>query len=215
MIGTEYSVLMTSSESGYLPPPLNDGSKEVLMNPPGSPGRVTLNRLDGLTDAEREEIRQLALAVYAPEDATDWPGQRIDWSTPEWCVRVRDTANRLVSHVGVYVRQAKHDGRPVLVGGIGNVKTHPDARGQGFAALAIQRAIDFFHEQPGVGFALLVCEPTLLGYYARFGWREFSGRLLVRQHGEPCEFSYCRVMTRDIGSDAPFTGEIDLEGPPW
>ena len=104
--------------------------------------------------------------------------------------------------------------QPVRIGGIGNVKTHPSVRKQGFASLAIERAVTFLREQPLV-FALLVCEQHLLGYYSRLGWKEFTGRLLIRQHGATTEFTLCRVMTLGLHSVAPETGTIDLCGPPW
>ncbi len=79
----------------------------------------------------------------------------------------------------------------------------------------MQRAMEFFREQPGVAFAVLVCGPHLIGHYSRLGWREFAGRLLVRQYGEAVEFTFNRVMTFGIRSAAPQTGTIDLLGPPW
>jgi aminoglycoside 2'-N-acetyltransferase I len=178
-------------------------------------GVVTLDRLADLSDADRESIRLLSLAVYPPEELTDWPGRHIEWSTPEWCVRVRGEDEALISFVGVYVLAAQCDGRPVSVGGIGNVKTHPSARRQGFAGLGIRRALESFREQPAVEFALLVCAPHLIEYYARLGWREFGGRLLVMQHWAASEFSFNRVMTQGVRSEGPAGGTIDLCGPPW
>jgi hypothetical protein len=81
--------------------------------------------------------------------------------------------------------------------------------------LGIRRAIEFFHAQPGIAFALLVCEARLLGYDARLGWREFSGRLLVRQHGAVAEYTLSRAMTHGVESEGPAAGVIDLCGPPW
>jgi predicted N-acetyltransferase YhbS len=176
---------------------------------------VTLDRVADLSDADRERVRLLSLAVYPPEQLADWPGRSVEWSTPEWCARVRDKEGILVSYVGVYVREAEFDGRPVRVAGIGNVKTHPGARRRGLAALGIRRAIEFFHEQPGIAFALLVCEGRLLGYYARLGWREFGGQLLVRQLGAVAEYTLSRAMTHGVESEGPAAGVIDLCGPPW
>lgn len=168
-----------------------------------------------LSDAERDEVRQLSLAVYPPEQFANWPGRHFEWSSPEWCVRIRNEGSVLVSYVGVYVRDAKLDGRSVRIGGIGNVKTHPMARGQGLAARGITRAIVFLHQQLGIEFALLICEPVLQGYYARLGWRQFAGRLLVRQHGAEVEFTLNRVMTHGVHLDGPSDGTINLCGPPW
>ena len=176
---------------------------------------LTVDRFADLTEADHEGIRLLSLAVYPPEQSTDWPGRDLEWSAPEWCVRVRGGDGALASYVGVFVRDAECDGRPVRVGGVGNVKTHPAARGRGLAGLSIRRAVEFFRNRPGVEFALLVCGSSLLGYYARLGWREFGGRLLVRQRGAPAEFTLDRVMTHAVRSEGPAAGTIDLCGPPW
>ena len=189
---------------------------EVLLELAENPRwTVTLDRIAEFSDAERTAVRLLAEAVYPPRQTTDWPGRDVEWSTPEWCVRVRGDDDVLVSYVGVYIRAAQCDGRPVRIGGIGNVKTHPAFRRQGLAALAMRRATEFVREQPDAAFALLVCEPRLLGYYGRLGWQEFGGRLLVTQHGAACEFTFSRVMTHGIESEAPVAGTIDLCGPPW
>jgi aminoglycoside 2'-N-acetyltransferase I len=176
---------------------------------------VTLDRLADLTVSEQEELRALSAAVYPPEEAQDWPGRRLEWSPAQWCVRVRAADGTLVSYVGIVVREARHDGRPVRVGGIGGVKTHPAARRRGLAARAVRRAIEFFGEEANVDFGLLVCEPRLLEYYGGLGWRAFGGRVMTRQHGAPAEFTFNRVMTCAVRAPAPVTGTIDLMGPAW
>jgi hypothetical protein len=174
-----------------------------------------LCRVADLSDDERTAVRSLGLAVYPPQEWADWPGRHLEWSALDWCVRVHDEDNALVSYVGVGVREAEYDGRLVRVGGIGGVKTHPAQRRRGFAGLGIRRAVEFFREQPDVAFALLVCVPDLLGYYGRFGWREFTGRLRVRQFGAEAEFTFNRVMTLGVRAEGPVVGSIDLCGPPW
>lgn len=175
---------------------------------------VTLDRIADLSDADLAAVRALSLAVYPPEEWADWPGRHLEWASPEWCVRVRTEDDVLASYVGVHVREAESDGRPVRVGGVGGVKTHPAARGRGFAAQGIRLAVEFLAERD-VGFALLVCEPRLVGYYARLGWREFAGRLMVRQRGVAAEFTLNRAMTHAVREGGPVAGTIDLCGPPW
>ena len=178
-------------------------------------GKLQLDPLAHLSDADREAIRLLSLAVYPPETLADWPGRHIEWSSPEWCVRLWDDEGALVSYVGVHLRDATCTGRPVRIGGVGGVKTHPSTRGRGLASLAIRRAVEFFSQQPNVDFALLVCEPRLLGYYERLGWREFDGQLRIWQHGMPTDFTFNRVMTHAVLAEAPTAKVIDLCGPPW
>lgn len=176
---------------------------------------IDLNRVSDLSASDRDALRALSIAVYPPGQSTNWAGRQIEWSAAEWCVRVRDAAGTLASYVGISLRDAKLDGAAVRVGGIGGVKTHPASRRRGLASAGIERALEFFREQRDVDFAMLVCGPHLLDYYRALGWRDFAGRLWVRQHGATVEFTFNRVMTRGVRSTPPETGTIDLLGPPW
>jgi len=175
---------------------------------------VSLDRLADLTDADRAEAEALSLAVYPPEEWADWPGHQLEWAVPDRCIRVRDGNGQLVSFAGVYEAEATCDGRPVRVGGVGNVKTHPIARRRGHADRAVRRAVVALQDR-GLAFALLVCAAELLPFYGRLGWREFRGRLLVRRYGEVVEFTLYRVMTHTLDEDGPATGTIDVAAPPW
>ena len=101
------------------------------------------------------------------------------------------------------------------VGGIGGVKTHPASRGRGLATTAIQRALDFFHDRRDVDFGLLVCEPGLVPFYERLGWRSFPGELLVIQRQATVPFTFNLAMTTPVRLQEPLSGTIDLMGPPW
>ena len=173
-----------------------------------------VHRVRDLAGAERAELNALSAAVYPPAESASWAGRDIEWAPADWCVRIRDQEGALVSYVGITLRDAEYDGRPARVGGIGGVKTHPAARGRGHAAHATGVAVEFFREQR-VAFGLLVCSSHLLRYYAALGWREFLGRLLVRQRGAKVDFTFNRVMTLPVWEDGPTTGTIDLLGPPW
>ena len=176
---------------------------------------VTLDRKSDLDAAARAQSLALAAAVYPPETVASWPGNHLEWSDVTHCARVFDDAGALVSYAGVLVREGTRDGRPARIGGIGGVKTHPDHRRRGLAALAMGRAVEWFHERGDVDFGLLVCEPRLLGTYGRMGWREFTGTLRVLQRGTSETFTFNRVMTHTVREDAPAAGMIDLAGPPW
>jgi aminoglycoside 2'-N-acetyltransferase I len=176
--------------------------------------RIQLARESDLSASDREELRALSLAVYPPEEWADWPGRLLEWSDAQWCVRIWDEHRVLASYIGIVSRDAAVDDRPLRIGGVGGIKTHPAARGRGYARIGVERALKFLR-QADVEFALLVCEPHLVTYYAALGWTEFAGRLLVLQRGAVEEFTFNRVMTHDIRSAAPATGTIDLKGPPW
>lgn len=176
---------------------------------------MALDRVADLLEDDRAAVRELSDAVYPPAKWADWPGRRLEWAPHEWCVRIWDADGMLASYVGIVLRQARYENQPVQIGGIGGVKTHPAARGYGHARQGIQRAVEFFQASPAVAFALLVCEPPLIGYYARLGWQEFAGRLLITQRGVATEFTFNRVMVHGIRDEAPTTGTIDLAGPTW
>src|SRR5262249_19011586 len=111
---------------------------------------VSLDRVADLSEGDRADLLALSHAVYPPAESANWPGRHLEWAAAEWCVRVRDAEGKLVSHVGVLLRQASHEGRPVRIGGVGGVKTHPAARGLGHATLGLLRAVEFFEEQSDV-----------------------------------------------------------------
>jgi len=176
---------------------------------------LSFDRVAHLTEDEHDALRTLSLAVYPPDEWVDWPGHRLEWAAAEWCVRVWSDHGTLASYVGIVLRRARHNGRPVCIGGVGGVKTHPVARRRGYAALALRRAIEFFRDQPSIDFTLLACEQHLIQYYSQLGWQEFAGQLLVTQLGSATEFNFNRVMVRGVRAAAPLAGTIDLLGPPW
>jgi GNAT superfamily N-acetyltransferase len=177
--------------------------------------RVELERVTDLTAGAQAALRALSRAVYPPDEVGDWPGRRIAWASPEWGVLVHDDDGALVSYTGIVVREAALDGAPVLVGGIGSVKTHPAARGRGLASVGLDRAERFLVDERGVAFSLLVCQDHLVPFYERLGWHVFEGTLLVEQPSGTVSFTFNRPMVQPGRSPAPRTGTLDLKGMPW
>lgn len=163
------------------------------------------------------ELGALAHAVYGPPQQRDDPFAPIDWDMPEISVVVRrDGRNDLLAHAGVLVRECLHNGEPVRIGGLLEVKTHPDVRGHRLGKAVVQRATDLLRDDPALDFALLVCLEDLLAYYEPLGWIEFTGDLWVEQPDGPLRFNeISRVMVLPAGSHAPTDGVIDLQGRPW
>lgn len=176
--------------------------------------KTSIHTPESLTQAQREAIRVLSQAAYPPEEMADWPGRTIEWAQLEQRVVVWADDGRALSHAGIVLREASADQTPVRIGGIGGVMTHPEARRQGLAALAVSIAVDWMRDQ-GVDFGLLVCREALVPYYESLGWRRHSGPLIVTQHGEATEFTFNLPMVRALGTEPPATGVIDLKGPPW
>jgi len=177
--------------------------------------RIDTTPVADLTPADREELRALTAAVYTPEVIATLPETRVTWAPTPWSLRVRDDDGRLVSHVGMLTRDVEVDGTPTTIGGIGGVKTHPDARGRGYASAALQTAAAFFTDDLGVAFILLVCLPPTVPYYERLGWQRFHGRLLVAQPGGTIPFTTNLPMALAARAAAPLDGTINLCGYPW
>ena len=177
--------------------------------------RWELRRVSDLTADEQAALRTLSLTVYPPEVAAAWPGRVIEWAPHQWGVIGWGTEGAALCYVGVILRDARWNDRAVRVGGVGGVKTHPACRGRGFAATAIRRALDFFRGQGDVDFGLLVCEPDLVPFYERQGWRRFPGNLFVTQLQATVSFTFNLPMTTPVRLEEPLAGTIDLLGPPW
>lgn len=177
--------------------------------------RIDRTCVAGLTRSERDELRALTKAVYPPEPAVAASDPPVTWAPTAWSIRVRDDDGRLVSHVGVLTREATVDDVPTMIGGIGGVKTHPEARGRGYAAAAMRAAAAFCTDDLGVAFVLLVCLPPTVPYYERLGWRRFRGTLLALQPGGTISFTTNLPMVLPARAAAPPGGTINLRGHPW
>jgi GNAT superfamily N-acetyltransferase len=173
-----------------------------------------LHRAADVTGAELSALQSLTHAVYPPPVAAVWPGNAVEWAQAQWRVIGWNDGGDALCHVGVFLRDSLWNERPVKIGGIGGVKTHPAARGQGLAAAAIDQALHFFREMD-VDFALLVCEPDLIPFYERLGWRRFQGNLLVTQKENIEPFTFDLPMTMPLRLQESLGGVIDLLGPPW
>jgi aminoglycoside 2'-N-acetyltransferase I len=178
---------------------------------------IEIAEADALSDDVLAELRALSRAVYPPDVPATDPGRQITWVSPQRRILVRDDEGRLVSHVGILTRVGMHNEQTVRIGGIGGVLTHPSARGQGYASAGIQKAVAVLTKNNGVDFVLLVCLPPLVPFYARLGWRQFPGSLLVRQPGAngAVPFTVNEPMVISATEQEPEAGTIDLCGYPW
>lgn len=163
------------------------------------------------------ELGALAHAVYGPPEQRDDPFAPIDWDMPETSVIIRrEGRDELLAHAGILTRICLHNGDSVRVGGLLEVKTHPEVRGQHLGKAVVRRATQLLRDDPSIDFGLLVCLEPLLPYYEPLGWVEFTGNLWVDQPDGRLRFNeVSRVMTLPGRLPAPVRGDIDLCGLPW
>ena len=177
--------------------------------------RVDLKPIAQLDARERAALAALTAAVYPPDTVTASPGRHLRWASPEYSVLVTSADGELVSHVGLVVRAGTVNGVATTIGGVGSVKTHPRARGRGYATAGLRRAAAVLHEDHGVAFSLLVCQEHLLPFYGRLGWTAFPGRLVVEQPAGRIVFTVNRPMVLPGLGEAPEDGIVDVHGLPW
>ena len=165
--------------------------------------RIEVRAEGDLTEAER---RQLSW----PWDAFE---RDFEWSEPDWCVLVWANG-QVVSQLAIVERVGLVAGRPVKLGGLGNVIALPAWRGRGFTSAALRRAAAFMCQELGVEFGLLVCEEDVVPFYERLGWQVVEGPLTFDQPGGQATWPAV-VMVLPCGGKAWPEGMIDLCGLPW
>ena len=70
---------------------------------------------------------------------------------------VRDDAGKLISSIRVVHRLARTTDGERLLAGIGNVCSHPEARGSGAASMCMTAVSEYIADEGGADFGLLFC----------------------------------------------------------
>ena len=167
-----------------------------------------------LTSLQREAISHLSSAVYPPHLFKERPKAPMQWAEKQWSLLIWE-GEELVSLVGMLVREGTLDGQPVLIGGIGSVKTHPEARGRGYAGAGMEKTAVFLRDEQQVDISILFCREALFSYYQRFGWQPFAGDVFVEHREGRKLFTFNATMLLAGQQAAPQAGVLDLCGTPW
>lgn len=89
---------------------------------------------------------------------------------------------KIVSSVQVFPRSIYLNGRAINMGGIGNVATHPEERGHGYAGMVLSDAIKYMKEK---GMMVSMLTTTINKYYEKFGFRTIKREVCVGSVGDP------------------------------
>jgi aminoglycoside 2'-N-acetyltransferase I len=156
----------------------------------------------------------LLRAVWPPDAVEKLPWGHIQWAPADLRVLIEAPSDGLACHVGIYFRTVSWNGRKVHIGGIGGVSTRADCRGQGYASIALNAAIQTMRDHEAVQFALLFCEPHNFAFYQARGWHPFAGEIYAEQPNGRIRFEAMAPFVFGFGR-APRQGTIDLCGLPW
>ena len=172
--------------------------------------KIELVATDQLSDIQKENIKQLRTAVYPAAVLATLIGKDYTWASPQWSILVWDE-DKLISRVGLVVREIISNGEIKTIGGVGSVMTHPERQDKGHASEAVR----LFNEELKVAYGLLFCTSRLVEFYKRLQWKPFEGQVFVQQLRGKIEFSANNAMVLDVKESAPLNGLLDLNGLPW
>jgi aminoglycoside 2'-N-acetyltransferase I len=164
-------------------------------------------------DDSWRDIQPLFALVYPPEILAGLVWRDVTWANADSRVLVYE-GERLVSAVGLYRREGRHDGMPVRLGGVGGVMTLPKHRRHGFASAGMHHARRLFAEAR-IDFGLLFCEPKNIAFYGQRGWSVFPEPVVVEQPARRGPFTLMTAMVLGLARATPTAGMIDLCGLPW
>jgi aminoglycoside 2'-N-acetyltransferase I len=163
-------------------------------------------------DAGWPLVETLDREVYPPEVMATVIWRDVSWAHADKRVLVR-VDDRVVCHVGLYLRDGQVDGAPARIGGIGGVMTSACVRRKGIASAAMQSVARLMQDD-GIDFGLLFCEPHNMPLYVRLGWRKFAGEVFCDQPSGRMRFDMMGTMILPLRT-APQRDTIDLCGLPW
>lgn len=173
-----------------------------------------------LSDTQQIALDALGQSAYpptpvAPPSMASPVSDTYHWASPQWSILIWEQGE-LLSHVGLTVREACHNGAPKRIGGVGGVMTAFSRQGRGLATQGLRAAADYLQSDLAIAYALLFCRAELVPFYGRLGWQPFQGEIFVAQPNQHrLKFTEQGAMLLTLEEQAPLDGELDLQGLPW
>ncbi len=125
------------------------------------------------TKTDLEEIADLMAKTFVRRSYFDFYQQRMryqtedPWFKPEHSRLIRENG-KIVSHVSIIEKPVRFGPAVVKLAGIGDVCTHPNARGKGYAQILMEDALHYMKEH-GYPLTMLYGIPN---FYHKFGYIE-------------------------------------------
>ena len=174
--------------------------------------QITFADVVSLSKELREEIDLVDHLAFSYQGEEEDNG--IEWANATTWFTLGWLGGRLVSLLGVVDRTIYIGGQSLSIAGIGGVATHPEFQRRGFAANVLQAAAEQMRRLGGYDFAMLYCDPKLIPYYAKSGYRQVLNRIYILQHGQQVLFED-HQMVLPLSGKSWTDGDVDVNGPPW
>jgi hypothetical protein len=127
-------------------------------------------------------------AGWPPVTVAKLPSRNVVWEEADYRVLIFGFDDRIVGHVGLFIRNAEWNACAVKIGGIGGVATRGNSRCKAIASLAMQRAADELRDVHMTDLGLLFCDQRYAMPYRRLGWQAFEGDVIVVQPARRVHF---------------------------
>lgn len=185
--------------------------RRALAVDSASAAKDVIRLADGhLSTSEREGIRTLTPHPSVPSGAQPDVVFPMTWSV------LAKPDQRVVTQTGILYRVIRVGDLRVPVGGLSSVRTHPEARGRGYARAVVSSAAAFVGVWLWAPFALVLCSPECTPFYQALGWRKTNASISYQQPGGQCALANRVAMVLPCQGEAEWpSGPIDLGGAPW
>ena len=171
--------------------------------------KIRITPTQSLAAADRQALDAMLDEAFGADPI----GGQYQWCGNDWNLMLEAGAE-LAAHVGIVERTVLAGGQPVRVGGVGAVATRLAWRRQGCARQLLEAAAVFMRAELQAAAGLLVCSPTMAGYYGRLGWQVVPGPLWIDQPQGKVQMP-ATIMVLPLHLPAWPAGPIDLCGLPW
>ncbi len=135
-----------------------------------------------------------------------------EWASPDWTI-ISYVNGEIAAFYNIVERSVFVDSVERKVGGVNNVISLQEYRGQGIMSKMLQGLGDLIFENLGCEMGLLLCADDLIAYYEKFAWYSTSCPVYFEQSsGKKLWGARTMLLSRQTRFEPNL---IDLNGLPW
>ena len=136
------------------------------------------------------------------------------WAKPDF-VFIKYEGDTIVTFYHVVLRSVNFDGLAYQIGGINNVITPEQFRGNGYSTQLLRETECILYNELKCDYGLLLCADNLLPYYSRLNWYKVDAKLYYDQPDGKQLYDSNTMLIGPQTKDKIEPSVIDLNGLPW